>query len=75
MIGWLIALINFAIGLFNISLLKGWLLVHPLDAEYSEAWIKKHRTSTLIIAILSTGGSIVCVLQMLGVVRLPVLVK
>lgn len=71
MIGWLIALINFAIGFFNICLLKGWLMVHPLDLEYSEAWIKKHRTSTLVIAILTTGVGIACVLYMLGVLRLP----
>lgn len=72
MIGWLFALINFAIGFFNISLLKGWLLVHPLDPEYSEAWIKKHKISTLTIATLATVGGIVCVLYMLGLVHLPV---
>lgn len=71
MIGWLIALITFAIGFFNISLLKRWLLVHPLDPEYSEAWIKKHRLSTLTIAILATGCGIFCVLCMLGVIQFP----
>jgi hypothetical protein len=70
MIGWLVAFISFAIGIFNFCLLRGWLVVHPLDPEYSQAWLQKHRHTTLIAALLTTGGGIACTLHALGVVQL-----
>ncbi|MBB5030717.1 hypothetical protein [Prosthecobacter vanneervenii] len=69
MIGWLVAFISFAIGLFNFCLLKGWLVVHPLDLEYSEAWIQKHRFTTLITALITTGAGVMCVLHATGTVQ------
>jgi len=70
MIGWLVAFISFAIGLFNFCLLKGWLVVHPLDLEYSEAWLRKHRLTTLITAMITTGAGVMCVLHATGTVQL-----
>lgn len=69
MIGWLVALISFAIGIFNFCLLKGWLVVHPLDPEYSLAWIQKHRLTTLVTALLTTSGGVACVLHATGMVQ------
>jgi hypothetical protein len=72
MIGWLIALINFAIGLYNISLLKGWILIRPQDRVFSDHWVRSYRLLLLPTAIFSTFGGIVCVLFMLGMIKLPV---
>ncbi|WP_395750049.1 hypothetical protein [Prosthecobacter sp.] len=70
MIGWLVALLLFAIAFFNFTLLKGWLHVHPLDMEYSQAWLQKHRHTTRLTALVTSGSGLMCVLDALEIVKL-----
>ncbi|WP_395739446.1 hypothetical protein [Prosthecobacter sp.] len=70
MIGLLVAFLLFAIAFFNFTLLKGWLHVHPLDLEYSQAWLQKHRHTTKLTALLTSGSGVVCVLDAMEVVKL-----
>jgi F0F1-type ATP synthase membrane subunit c/vacuolar-type H+-ATPase subunit K len=65
------ALMPLAIGIFAISILKGWILVRPHDPEFSADWRKKNRTTFLLCAILSTSAGICGLLFIFGILKAP----
>ncbi|MFO1482141.1 MAG: hypothetical protein U1F71_02145 [Verrucomicrobiaceae bacterium] len=72
MTGFLYALAPLVVGLLNICLLKGWILIRPQDRTFSEDWVRRNRRLITFLAIIPTIGGIGCILLVAGVISPPV---